>query len=69
MSAAAAVDAARRDNATKNPNDMVCREQEVSGSRLDVRRVCMTRLQWDEQRRDARESVERAPTRQVNPKG
>jgi hypothetical protein len=69
LSAAAAADAAPRHGAGKSPNDMICREQEVSGSRLDVRRVCMTRLQWDEQRRDARESVERAQTQQVNPKG
>jgi len=53
----------------KNPNDLICREVEVSGSRLDQRRICMTRLQWDEQRRDAREAVERAQTQQMNPKG
>ena len=69
MSAASAVDPAPRHNPTKSPNDMICREQEVSGSRLDVRRVCMTRLQWGEQRRGARESLERAQTQQVNPKG
>ena len=53
----------------KSPNDMICREVEVSGSRLDTRRICMTRLQWDEQKRDAREAVERAQTQQINPKG
>jgi hypothetical protein len=41
---------------------------EEGGSPMKLR-VCMTRLQWDEQRRDARESVERTQTQQVNPKG
>ena len=69
VSAGAAADAAPRRSTPKSPNDMICREIEVSGSRLDVRRVCMTRLQWDEQRRDAREAVDHAQTQQINPKG
>ncbi len=30
--------------------EIVCQKQEVVGSRLATRRVCMTRLQWREQR-------------------
>src|SRR4051794_6134215 len=67
--AAASADAAPGHGSAKNPNDMICREIGVTGSRLDVKRICMTRLQWDEQRRDAREAVDRTQTQQVNPKG
>src|SRR4051794_30824907 len=73
MAVAVAATAAAREGprraATKSPDDMICREVAVSGSRLDVQRICMTRLQWDEQRRDARDAVERAQTQQVNPRG
>ena len=65
--AAAAGDSPR--HAPKNPNDMICRDVGVTGSRLDVKRICMTRQQWDEQRRDARDAVDRAQTQQVNPRG
>jgi hypothetical protein len=67
--AAAAAGAAPRHAGPKSPNDMICRELPVTGSRLDVQRVCMTRLQWEEQRRDARDATDRAQTRQNNPQG
>jgi hypothetical protein len=51
----------------RKPTDMICKELPVMGSRLDERRVCMTRLQWDDTRRDARETVDQAQTRQTNP--
>jgi hypothetical protein len=53
----------------KKPGGMICREMGVTGSRLDTKRVCMTREQWDDARRDARDAVEQAQTRQTNPKG
>jgi hypothetical protein len=56
-------------HAPKSPNDMICREVSVIGSRLEFKRVCMTRLQWDEQRRDAREAIDRAQMQQINPRG
>src|SRR5207253_2040529 len=31
-------------------SEIVCQKQEVVGGRLATRRVCMTRLQWREQR-------------------
>jgi hypothetical protein len=64
MIAAAAVLAAApasADRASKgdDPNEMVCERQEVIGSRLAKRKICMTRQEWTEQRRDDRNTVER----------
>jgi hypothetical protein len=44
--------------------EIVCQKQEVVGSRLATRRVCLTRLQWREQRTMDRQDVERA---QIHP--
>ncbi|WP_146151118.1 hypothetical protein [Allosphingosinicella deserti] len=54
---------------TKDPNQVVCEKQEVLGSRLAVRRVCMTRAQWAEQRRAERDLVQNSQlnARQKNP--
>lgn len=54
---------------TKDPNQVVCEKQEVLGSRLAVRRVCMTRAQWAEQRRAERDLVlnSQLNARQKNP--
>jgi hypothetical protein len=41
-------------------SEVVCRVLKVTGSRLGGKRTCMTRDQWDQQRRDQRQSVERA---------
>lgn len=43
-----------------DPNEMVCENQEVLGSRLAVKRVCMTRSQWAEKRRSDRDLVDRS---------
>lgn len=47
---------------TRNPNETVCEEEEVLGSRLATRRVCLTRAQWAEKRRDDRALVDRSQT-------
>jgi hypothetical protein len=44
----------------KDPNQIVCQKQEVLGSRLAVKRVCMTRAEWAERRRDDRDLVQRS---------
>jgi hypothetical protein len=44
----------------KDPNEIVCEKQGVLGSRLAVRKVCMTRAQWAEQRATDRALVERS---------
>jgi hypothetical protein len=53
----------------KKTDGMICREIGVTGSRLDTQRVCMTRQQWEDSRRDARQTIEQAQTHQGNPKG
>lgn len=55
--------------AAKDPNEVVCEKQEVLGSRLAVRKICMTRQQWAEQRASDRDLVQRSQVgvRQQNP--
>ena len=43
-----------------DPNQVICEKQEVLGSRLATRKVCMTRSEWAEQKRLQRETVERS---------
>jgi hypothetical protein len=44
----------------RDPNEVVCEKQEVLGSRLAVKRVCMTRSEWAERRRDDRALIQRS---------
>ena len=45
-----------------DPNEVVCEREEVVGSRLAHRRVCMTRSQWEQARREDRNAVEKVQT-------
>ena len=45
-----------------DPNETVCEDVEVLGSRLATKRVCMTRAQWAAQKRLDREEVDRVQT-------
>ncbi len=45
-----------------DPNQVVCEKQDVLGSRLQSRRVCMTRAQWAEKRQLDRQNIERNQT-------
>lgn len=47
----------RSDNAADDPNKVICRTEEVTGSHFE-RRVCMPRREWDRQTQDA-ERMER----------
>ena len=42
-----------------DPNEMICRSVEDTGSRLSRSRICLTRAQWAEHRRTTRLQVER----------
>ncbi len=44
---------------TRDPNEVVCEKQEVVGSRLATQKVCMTRAQWADLRKQDREAIER----------
>jgi hypothetical protein len=48
--------------AAQDPNQIVCEREEVTGSRIGTKRVCMTRGQWAEQRRNDRMEIERVQT-------
>ena len=48
--------------AAEDPNQIVCEKQEVIGSRIATKRVCMTRGQWAEQRRNDRMEIEKVQT-------
>jgi hypothetical protein len=41
-------------------DEIVCRREQVIGSRLATQRVCRTRAEWAEHRRQFRQSVDRA---------
>lgn len=43
-----------------DPNEVVCEKQHEIGSRIVTKRVCMTRSEWDEQRRLDRQDIDKA---------
>jgi len=43
-----------------DPNEKVCETIKTLGSRLTTRRVCATRAEWAEQRKQDREETEKA---------
>lgn len=45
-----------------DPNEVLCEKAEEIGTRLVVKRVCMTRAQWAEQKRASRDVIERLQT-------
>ena len=52
-----------------DPNQLVCEKQEVAGSRLATRRVCMTRAQWADLRLQDRQEIEKIQTRRGSCEG
>jgi hypothetical protein len=63
---ASAASALPHQSHASNPNDLVCKDVPMSGSRLDAKRVCMTRMQWEDMQRDARNTTDKAQRQQVN---
>ena len=53
--------------AINNPGEMLCMRDYENGSRIATRRVCMTRAEWAEMRRQNRQSTERAQLQQRPP--
>jgi hypothetical protein len=49
-----------------DPNQMICRNQRETGSMLARTRVCKTRAQWEADRRDTRQTIDRNQTNRVN---
>ena len=50
---------------TLDPNKVICEKQEVVGSRLATRRVCMTRSQWADLRNQDRQQLDKVQTRRA----
>jgi hypothetical protein len=59
----------RSSGKTQDPNEMLCETQKEIGSRLAKKRVCMTRAQWAERRREDRDVIQKSQTQLcvVNP--
>ena len=56
---AATPSAAQQQSSTaSDPNEKICESLPVIGSRLAKKRVCATRAEWEEQRRQDRQAVE-----------
>jgi hypothetical protein len=41
-----------------DPNKVICRTEEVMGSRLQTARTCLTKQQWAQRREEERRSVQ-----------
>jgi hypothetical protein len=67
-STAALAEAPKQDDAAK-ANQVICRVEPDLGSRLSGTRVCLTREQWAERRRQMREGTERAQIGHVDRPG
>lgn len=70
-SAAASTAAAPAKPSARDPNEVVCKTIEVIGTRLGGGRICKTRAEWAQTRRDAHDAVDGAQRNslQSNPKG
>ncbi len=62
QTAAAAAPAATVQKPADPNSEVVCEKQEITGSRLGSRRICMTRAKWAERRLQDRQDVEKVQT-------
>lgn len=58
-------------NATSagDPNEVICERQEVTGSRLGSKRICMTRAQRDERKLQDQQELTRVQVQRGGPAG
>ena len=52
---------------TGDPNQMICRSVREIGSMLSRARVCKTRAQWEDERRNTRQNIDRTQTNRQGP--
>jgi predicted secreted protein len=65
-----AVPAVAKEKADPNdPNRIICEKQEVLGSRLATKKVCMTAAEWKEQRAQDRQAIEKGQMEARGPSG
>jgi hypothetical protein len=50
-------------------DQVICRNQRETGSMLSRTRVCKTRAQWEADRRDTRQTIDRTQTNRINQGG
>lgn len=62
-SAAIAGDSPPQPRKVSDPNKILCRTEEVVGSKIP-KRICLTRQQWDEMKDHARDELEKRSFRQ-----
>jgi hypothetical protein len=65
--AIAAAEEKKADN--KDPNRLICEKQEVIGSRLATKKICLTAAQWEERKREDREAIEKGQMQARGPNG
>ena len=53
----------------EDPNEKVCVKQEVTGSRLGAKRVCMTRAEWADRKLQDQQELTRVQTQRSGPSG
>lgn len=63
-----AANAAEQKPDSKDPNRIVCEKQGVLGSRLAVKRVCMTAAEWAIKRQTERQLIDRSQVQLPGPK-
>lgn len=66
---ASVASAEEKKTAAKDPDRIICEKQEVVGSRLATRRVCMTAAQWEERKREDRQAIDKAQVQARGPSG
>jgi hypothetical protein len=54
---AASGEPAPRTETAKDDSEVICEVQRVTGSRLNAKRVCLTRAQWREQQRNMQQEL------------
>jgi hypothetical protein len=54
--------AATQSTASLDPNEVVCRKQEITGSRLGSKRICKTRREWADAQLQDRQDIEKLQT-------
>jgi hypothetical protein len=64
-----AVPAAQVTKVARDPNEKVCQVITPVGSRLATKKICATRAEWEDKKRQDRETTEKAQTQLcvVNP--
>ncbi|MCF2515952.1 hypothetical protein LVY65_12890 [Sphingomonas sp. G124] len=65
--AVAAAEVKKTDN--KDPNRIICEKQEVVGSRLATKKICMTAAEWDDRKREDREAIDKGQRQARGPSG